>query len=105
MILTAAVAFFAGATMGLRFNVKMVAHASLLIILAAVVAAATGLTFATTAALYGVIAIIALQVGYSVTLILGAMGLTQGHAEETADDRTVSGASDIKPSVRPHPML
>ncbi len=74
MILTATVCFLAGAVLGLKFNVKLLAHASILVIAVGAVFGLSGFATYTSAAADGLIGLFALQTGYFATVLLAVMG-------------------------------
>lgn len=77
MLLTITACLLAGAAVGLKFNVRVVFHLALAALLVAGIVAATGQTGWGLAALYGIAAVISLQCGYFVSLLINALGLTR----------------------------
>lgn len=77
MLLTITASLLVGATAGLLFNVRIVLHLAVAAIFGFGLAALIGLDTPIGAALHAIAAVIALQCGYFVSLILSALGLTQ----------------------------
>ncbi len=77
MLTTITAGLLIGASTGLLFNVRMVLHLSIAAIAVCGVTTLLGLNTPGTAALYAIAAVVALQVGYLVSLIIAALGLTR----------------------------
>ncbi len=79
-MLTAAICLFSGAMLGLCFNVKMLAHVTLVFVVFGVGAAFFMQASIASIATLGLIAVVALQGGYFMTLLLSAMGHVRQNA-------------------------
>ena len=81
MILTATVGFIAGAMLGLRFTVKMLANVCFLGCLIWGGLALSGHIAASTALFAGIVSLVTLQIGYCTTILLAAMGIVEHRAD------------------------
>ncbi len=77
MSLLVCLSILSGIVFGLRFNVKLLLMVCLSIIAAGTVAALGGVVGAGQAALMAAVAVVALQVGYFVAVVITAMRLTE----------------------------
>ena len=73
-----------GIVVGLRFNVRALFTLCLVVMLCGIGAALGGLSATSEAALFAVSTTVALQVGYFVSMVIGAMNLTETHEPAVA---------------------
>lgn len=86
MLITATVCLLLGAVIGLKFNLKMIAHAMAFSSLIWIIVAATGTMSVGSAMLQAILAAVMLQVGYFVSLLIAVLGLTD-EPEQVAASR------------------
>ena len=77
MSIVASLSLLFGIVLGLRFNVRTVFALCLLVMVAGIVVALTGIAAIADSALFAVSITVALQVGYFVSMVIGAMQLTE----------------------------
>lgn len=77
MLTTITAGLLIGASTGLLFNVRMVLHLSIVAVAICGATAVFGQISPGGAALYAIVAVIALQAGYFVSLMIAALGLTR----------------------------
>lgn len=95
MLTTITAGLLIGASTGLLFNVRMVLHLSIAAIAVSGVSAIVGLNAPGAAALYAIAAVVALQAGYLVSLLISALGLADAPA---AIEDTVQKDNAEKPA-------
>lgn len=76
MSLVASLSLLIGIVFGLRFNVRLLFSICLMVIAGCLLAALFGSTAPVDAALFAVVTTVAVQVGYFVSMVIGAMHLT-----------------------------
>lgn len=84
MSIVASLSLLFGIVLGLRFNVRAVFAVCLVVLIGGIVAALGGFVAAGEAALFAVSVAVALQVGYFVSMVIGAMHLADTPEETTA---------------------
>ena len=77
MSIVASLSLLAGIVLGLRFNVRAVFSVCLVVMVGGIAAALGGFVAAGEAALFAVSIAVALQVGYFVSMVIGAMHLAE----------------------------
>ena len=77
MTIVASMSLLFGIVLGLRFNVRALFGLCLVVMVAGIAAALTGFYPVGEAALFAVSTTVALQVGYFVSMVIGAMQLTE----------------------------
>ncbi len=87
MSIVASLSLLVGIVLGLRFNVRAVFSVCLVVMIGGIVAALGGFAAVGDAALFAVSVTVALQVGYFVSMVIGAMHLAET-PEPTATPRT-----------------
>jgi uncharacterized membrane protein len=79
MLLSAVSCLLVGAVLGLKFNIRIIAHAAGVAVAGWTVVALVGHASVTQAVLGGVLDVFALQAGYYVSVVMAALGLTVDH--------------------------
>jgi len=87
--IVASLSLLFGIVLGLRFNVRTIFALCLTVMIGGIVAALTGFAPIGEAALFAVSVTVALQVGYFVSMVIGAMHLTET-PEQPATGRSES---------------
>lgn len=87
MSIVASLALLFGIVLGLRFNVRVLFALCLAVMVGGIAVALTGLHPIGDTALVAVSTAVALQVGYFVSMVIGAMNLTEA-PEEVRQSRT-----------------
>lgn len=83
MSIVASLSLLIGIVLGLRFNVRAVFAVCLVVLVGGIAAALGGFVATGDAALFAVSMTVALQVGYFVSMVIGAMQLTETPTEAT----------------------
>jgi hypothetical protein len=96
MLTTITASLLIGASTGLLFNVRMVMNLSIAAVAVCCTTTLLGLTAPSSAALYAIAAIISLQVGYLVSLIIAALGLAD---EPSPIEDKVQNEAQERPSA------
>lgn len=96
MLTTITAGLLIGASTGLLFNVRMVMNLSIAAVAVCCATTLLGLTSPAAGALYAIAAIVALQVGYVVSLIIAALGLA---GEPAPIEEKVQTEASEKPSA------
>lgn len=84
MSIVASVALLCGIVLGLRFNVRVLFAFCLVVLIGGIAATLGGFAAVADAALFAVSTTVALQVGYFVSMVIGAMQLTETPTADTA---------------------
>lgn len=77
MSIVASLSLLTGLVLGLRFNVRLLLLVCLAVLAGSLAAVVFGAVSAGNAALFGVSIVVALQVGYFVSMVVGAMNLAE----------------------------
>lgn len=77
MSIVASLSLLSGIVVGLRFNVRVLFALCLIVLVGGIAAALSGYFVIADAALFAVSITVALQVGYFVSMVIGAMNLTE----------------------------
>jgi hypothetical protein len=95
MILNFAVSFLLGATVGLRLNVKMIAHCALGAILLWTAFGLSGVVGGGFAVAAAIVSVVMLQVGYFASLVLAALGLVSPPEIPVAAENSAAKAAPV----------
>lgn len=95
MSIVASLSLLVGIVLGLRFNVRAVFALCLTVLIAGIAAALGGFAATGDAALFAVSVTVALQVGYFVSMVIGAM-----HLVDTPADVADTAAARAEPRER-----